>query len=319
MKRNNMVQVFRAIAIIAVVMIHTSPAGYWQVFFKPFINFPVATFLFLSGYLTRIDNENWSAFFKKRISRVIIPYIIWTLLYTLFTGNLHRLPANLLTAQTIAPFYYIFVYIQFVLLTPLMGKLGRSRYRWLGWLVTPLSMLVFQYPMLAGTRLPYIAQLFWDDSCLGWFTFYYLGLLLGNRIIDNHSSKSTLGLLLIASIALQMAEGYAWMKLGQPVACGTQMKLSTVLTNTVLMLIVHQCLQSRSHERQRPILVALGDYSFGIFLCHIMVLKTLRLIPYYQAIPYPVTSLIVLLISFAVCYCVTKIGGNHVSKWLGLK
>jgi surface polysaccharide O-acyltransferase-like enzyme len=31
-KKNGMVQIFRALAIIAVVMIHTTPAGYWQVF-----------------------------------------------------------------------------------------------------------------------------------------------------------------------------------------------------------------------------------------------------------------------------------------------
>ena len=47
---------FRAIAIIAVVVIHTTPAGQWQVFCKPFINFAVATFIFLSGYLTKADH-----------------------------------------------------------------------------------------------------------------------------------------------------------------------------------------------------------------------------------------------------------------------
>ena len=40
MKDRN-IQMFRAIAIIAVVMIHTTPAGQWQVFCKPFINFAV--------------------------------------------------------------------------------------------------------------------------------------------------------------------------------------------------------------------------------------------------------------------------------------
>lgn len=61
---NNMVQVFRALAIVAVVMIHTTPLGNWQVFCRPFIIFSVATFLFLSGYLTKVDNDNWWAFYK---------------------------------------------------------------------------------------------------------------------------------------------------------------------------------------------------------------------------------------------------------------
>ena len=57
--RNNMIQVFRALSIIAVVMIHTTPPGEWQVIFRPFLNFAVATFLFLSGYLTKIENDDW--------------------------------------------------------------------------------------------------------------------------------------------------------------------------------------------------------------------------------------------------------------------
>ena len=54
---------FRGMAIIAVVMIHTTPAGQWQIFCKPFINFAVAAFVFLSGYLTKTDNDNWPKFY----------------------------------------------------------------------------------------------------------------------------------------------------------------------------------------------------------------------------------------------------------------
>lgn len=81
--RNNHIQVLRALAIIAVVMIHTTPHGIPQVVCRPFVNFSVATFLFLSGYLTKIENANWFAFYKKRILRVFIPYLIWTIIYSL--------------------------------------------------------------------------------------------------------------------------------------------------------------------------------------------------------------------------------------------
>ena len=80
--KNIKVQYLRAIAIMAVVLIHTCPSGSLQVICRPFINFAVATFLFLSGYLTKSEIENRQTFFKKRIVRVIIPYAIWTLLYT---------------------------------------------------------------------------------------------------------------------------------------------------------------------------------------------------------------------------------------------
>ena len=117
------VQVFRALAIIAVVMIHTTPEGACQIYIKPFINFAVATCLFLSGYLTSAKSDNWMMFYRKRIIRVIIPYLIWTIIYSIsdfryngFVG----LAKNLLSANATTTLYYIFVYIQFVLLTPLL-------------------------------------------------------------------------------------------------------------------------------------------------------------------------------------------------------
>ncbi len=58
-QKNKEIQVLRAIAIIAVVLIHTAPTeGLYQVFIRPFINFSVPLFLFLSGYLTKSENDN---------------------------------------------------------------------------------------------------------------------------------------------------------------------------------------------------------------------------------------------------------------------
>lgn len=80
---NRDIQIFPAIAVIAVVMIYATPADQWQVFCKPFINFAVATFIFLSGYLTKADNENWLKFYVRRITHVLVPYFIWTVIYSI--------------------------------------------------------------------------------------------------------------------------------------------------------------------------------------------------------------------------------------------
>ncbi len=315
-----MVQVFRALAIIAVVMIHTTPLGNWQVFCRPFINFSVATFLFLSGYLTKVDNNNWWAFYKKRIVRVIIPYLIWTVLYTISSRHIDKLPANLLTAKAAAPMYYIFVYIQFVLLTPLLGKLAKSRFQFLGWFVAPVSVIVFKYYwLLTGMELNTYINLLWGDSCLGWFTFYYLGLILGNQIVEKHYSLKVLTVLYFASIALQMTEGYGWLLLGET-NCGTQLKLTSFLTSSIFLLIAYIILQNGHLNIKNRFLRMLGDYSFGIYLCHIMVMNVLSaFVPYYKSIPYPLTSVIVVLLSLCCCYIGARVLGEKGSKWLGLK
>lgn len=77
------IQAVRGLAIIAVVIIpviHCTPDFSMpvEVFFKPFVNFAVGTFLFLSGLLSNVTM--WKPL--KRIKKILIPYVIWTLIYT---------------------------------------------------------------------------------------------------------------------------------------------------------------------------------------------------------------------------------------------
>ena len=216
--------------------------------------------------------------------------------------------------------YYIFVYIQFVLLTPLIGKLAVSRYKNLGWFVSPLSIIAFKYYWLfSGQEINVYLDIFWSDSCLGWFTFYYLGLILGNHIFEKQYSLKVLTIIYLASIVLQMTEGYGWLMLGET-NCGTQLKLTSFLTSSLFLLIAYTILQNGSFNIKNRFLRILGDYSFGIYLCHIMVMGVLsRLVPFYKTIPYPINSAIVVVLSLCCCYIGAKVCGVKVSKWLGLR
>ncbi len=125
------IQVLRGIAMCAVISIHTNARGLAGVLIRPHVNFSVALFIFLSGFLTRLSYADWRQFFMRRIGKVLIPYIFWTSLYTLINGGM--LWKNLLTGEAAAPLYFVLVYIQFVLLTPWIGKLLQSRFRWVGY------------------------------------------------------------------------------------------------------------------------------------------------------------------------------------------
>ena len=279
--------------------------------------------MFLSGYLTKIENENWFSFYKKRIFRVIIPYVIWTILYTLpnvlSSGNILLIAKNVITAQAAATLYYIFVYIQFVLLTPVLAKLAKSKYRNWGWVIAPLSVLIFKYyGLLTGFEYNGYVSLLWSNACLGWFTYYYLGLLLGNQILKPNYSFKTLACLYIISILLQIGEGYGWFILGNA-NCGTQIKLTSFLTSTLFLLIVYTILNKHSIDIENKFMRSLGDYSFGIYLCHIMVMTVLGRISVYVMLPYPLTTVIVVLLSWGFCYFGYKICGKKISGWLGLR
>ena len=60
---NKKIQIMRGLSIIAVIVIHTYNTntymcgGGYGVIIRPFVNFAVGMFIFLSGYLTK-ENEN---------------------------------------------------------------------------------------------------------------------------------------------------------------------------------------------------------------------------------------------------------------------
>ena len=180
----------QGIAIIGVVFIHNTPGGLVQVFCKPFLNFSVGLFLFLSGMLSNV--EKWNP--NSRIVKVVIPYIIWTFLYVVlyFYKTPSEIPTlyvkSLLTGNVAAMMYYIFVYCELTLLIPLIDKLAKSKYRLCGFLISPLEIIIMRLlPILTGYRMnPFISGIM-GVSCLGWFTYYYLGYMLGNKLIPQTS------------------------------------------------------------------------------------------------------------------------------------
>lgn len=118
-----------------------------------------------------------------------------------------------------------------------------------------------------------------------------------------------------------------WYKGGEA-NCGSQMKITSFITTMVTCLIFYKCIQlngQRSTGFFSRFLIIIGDYSFGIYLCHIAVMMVLGKISFYQRLPYIVNSVVVLLISFLCCLIGDKICKNiridkmNLSELIGLK
>ena len=323
MKKNLKIQILRALAIMAVVMIHTCPKGIMQVYVRPFINFSVASFLFVSGYLTDISKIIIKDFYKKRIIRVIIPYTIWSILYTTvgFVSNgidLKKYIINYLTAGGAATMYFIFVYIQFVILTPLLGKLLKKKYWYLGFTIAPISVLVKYYWLFTGVESNKSISALYDILCFGWFTFYYLGLYLKNVAISKKYNTKIIILIYLITIIIQIIEGYCWFKLGED-NCGTQLKISSLLTSSMFLLIAYDYINNTTFKGNCKLLLLIGNYSFGIYISHCMIISLLNhFFLSWKSIPFGINSLIVLSITLLCVIIGRKICGDKISKYLGL-
>lgn len=310
------IQILRGISILAVVLIHNTPAGMSQVFVRPFLNFCVGTFLFLSGFLS--STESWNP--KKRIIKVFVPYVIWSLVYVC-ANNLDApsgIPVEyvkaLILGNASAIMYYIFVYAEFTLLIPVIHKLANSKYKYIGFVIAPVEIIFMRtLPMLGCYEPNFYLQRIIDLSCLGWFTYFYLGYLIANRKLT--VKIPTVGLLGLLSVTLllQMAEGYLYYALGQE-NCGTQVKLTNLLSTTFFVLLAYKFILSKK-PRSGKLLYVLGNYSFGIYFSHLAVMFVFRQIPYYaEYVIYPINAVLVTAVSLALCCLGKKILGRY--SWL---
>lgn len=323
------IQILRAIAIMAVVAIHTCATGTIGVIIRPFLNFAVALFLGLSGYLTKTDLPLRKV--RKRILRVFIPYTIWSLIFTAVRHTWSDFPENFLTGYSCGVFYFVVVYMELTLLAPLVGRLVRSRWRPLGFLVTPVSILVEYILEFRDHEIPKpYNEVFFPV----WFLFFYLGMLLRYDIDHGKTDLFTnkqkrrsfvkkILILLPFSLLIQIGEGLLWMNGGYGRMQYTQIKLGTMATSSLIILLavcwIRSSVKIPFAKWISRFLVYVGDISFGIYFTHILfrdfLEKTLaQVIDFF----FPMETILILVLDITAIYVIRKVCSQKFCKVMGL-
>ena len=291
------IQILRGIAIIAVVGIHSiSPDPTKQILIRPFLNFAVGLFLFLSGLLT--SRDSWNP--VKRIIKVIIPYLLWTLIYEVMHNinspnyMIYAFIKGVFTGTGAAVMYFIWVYCELTLLVPFIDRLAKSRYNKLWLLVSPIEIIAFSLlPTILKIQIPYFLNMIINVSCLSWFSFYYLGYMLGNRIIKLKVANFVLFLVGLLTIVWQIIEGFYYYKQGV-MNCGTQWKLSSFFFGMVMCVFAYRfIIGGKGLESNLNFLRILGDFSFGIFISHLAVITILDKLSFWKSIFLPLRVAII--------------------------
>lgn len=304
------IQALRGLAIAAVVLIHCLPQLAASVAVRPWLNFAVALFVFLSGCLTpREKVGDARAFWGRRLGKVLAPYVLWTLFYLVARGELAptAILGAILTGGGSAQMYYLLVYAQLVLLTPVLYRLLDFAWARVAlYAITPVITLARIGLALAGQdSIGAMVGVF----CGSWLVYYLLGLEWRTRI---EPAMKSIGLsfgrsvlILVICLVLQTACGLLWFSAGNYAMAVGQLKATTMLTSialiTAMMLASTRLRRALSATR---LLVALGNLSFGIYLCHmapIMALGKVRGVLGFEGMPIAViTWLVSLALSAAV-------------------
>ncbi len=327
----------RVVAIYLVVVVHVSgqltnawgkiSLGQWLIadVYGGIARVCVPLFFMISGYLLLPRSESLGAFYAKRIPKILIPLIVWSLIYLGWYCGGHpgactpNFVWNLFLVQgTYYHLWFLYSLLSIYLILPVLRLLVRpdTDQRLLWYLIA--LWLIFQ-PMVS------LANKFWNFSinlsaplAPGFTGYFVLGYLLGEVALSRArvilaAVIGTVGTLatILGTYLMTSASGkfdgffYDFLALGVVLASGAAFILLRWLSEKEPFTspIVHTATRT------------LAISTFGIYLIHVLVIEVLSWIPFFHINSFmgnaiwsvPLVSTIVFLISILLVRILQKI------------
>lgn len=347
LEKNKEIQILRGMAILSVMGIHmlsigttnleVGTVGYWGYYvIHSLLQFAVPCFIMISSIMIAYTTQNQDKinglqFYKKRFFTVVIPYILWSLIYLLPQMAKGWIPFSKLLSPTswfywlsrgkaYTHLYYMSVTVQLCILAPFLlwgvRKLGKWFKKWDAAVIVILAV-VSQIGIYYINKF-YIRSWFQAQATLVIWYFYIIliGLWIGchYRAFIEYLKKYQW---LVAIAAFAMAVVYIVYK----VFIVKGIKISTmyyqyvwwiyVFFASVILLRVAVALKEKGLGSR---LETIGNYSFGIYLIHPAFTYWLHK---FIKIDQPLLILIIVLISYIVILysCKWMIDAVQYSKW----
>lgn len=333
-ERNYSIDFLKTAAIIAVVTIHVSTAFIDRVspfsplfdiyvFINGIVRFAVPLFFLSSGLLlgARYNTiPSLSSFYKKRVLRILPPYIFWTLAYYLFFS--HHLFSdllsvgfinNFLTGDTSYQFYFIPAICILYVLFPFLiwsKKIVLSKYFVSVFFLFSMLLLYFVYykhfviPLYPPFKMALIS-----------FSPFLIGIYLSeHKIKTEHFLRKHLPLLFGVSIISGLtifAESLFLSSHSLNMNFVRNQWRPSVFIYAVSMGGVLARIYESYFEGWNRIILWFSKYSFGVFFIHVAVmyplLATIDKYKYYDFPSFLIFLLITLSSSYAVIYVSSKL------------
>ncbi len=216
---------------------------------------------------------------------------------------------SLLTGGACYPYYFIIVIIQLYIMTPLLQYINRKPYGLM--LVTLLAVVgisALYLSRVSGIILHLPAYL----PFYSWVIFYEIGLLVGSRVDKTMVSRNSIFFILTAVLLCLLAsevEGLVLLSKYDNLGwAASPLKYSSLLYSVCMIGVF---LFIREHTTYWPkLLVKIGQYSFGIYLIHILVLDKVAVVAQRISTIYsfqPLYQFIVVSITVSACYALISI------------
>lgn len=327
-------QIMRGIALLSVVLIHFMnicilklPEGdstYWVYYFLGLLSqYAVPCFLLIAAILVSFSENkifnNLPKFYISKVPRIIIPYILWSILYILaryFTGSVtdtqissvHSWIFWLLWGKGYGHLYFVSIILQFYLVAPLLIKAVKLlRDKWYLMLAISILMQLLFYFInkhYIFPRFPYPATLL----------IRYLGIIIPGIWIGFNYTKTLaflskywyyIGIICLLSTGFYIYDSLNILNKIPIKSLNYQLNwYCYVVTSSLLWLIISYKL-SKKQGKPQDWLIWLGKVSFGVYLIHPLCIV---LFNKFIGFSNPILLLLTLITGvFSICIIVGKI------------
>lgn len=283
----------------------------------------IGLFFMVSGALLLPVKEDYTACIRRRIGKVIWPTLFWTLIYVAI--NIYKTPENINITKTLLsiPFsaqghgvlWFMYTLVGLYLLAPILSAwLDKARKMDLQ-IVLSLWCITLCYPILEQWIMINES----NSGILYYFGGYAGYFLLGfylRKFPDSISFSFAASIAVLGSVILLLTKYYGievdfyrmfW-----------YLSIFVVALCAAIWRLVVAIMSRRAYIESRAI-VLISNLSFGIYLCHIIIMRELLWnIGWIRSIEnYPFQTFIVFfltfLLSLALCYLLSK---SPLAKWL---
>lgn len=281
--------VIRAFAIIAVVLIHVSGIMMTgnnissrtynaAVVINQIARFSVPAFILISGIGLTLSYKKEQGYFKflgRRFNKIIPSYILWCLIYIYFTNKnfeINNVVNSLIYGKVFYHFYYVPLIVQFYLVYPFIYRLIGTKRGLLASFIITFGIIIFTRYYIVSDELKWFLD---KKNLLDWIFYFSFGAFIGKNLekflMLTKKYKGLILILFLVSTYIMVYDAASNIRIGKDLEYAvTFMRPTVVLYSMFLIFFIF------SIEWKENIFMKIVGYisknSYAIYLSHALIL-----------------------------------------------
>ena len=325
--KKNYISILNVLACIGVVILHTFETGYtsdanfvFEVLIRAIAYCAVPVFFMITGatlidYRERYDTKT---FFKKRLLKVIIPLIIWSIIYFIINFFKGKFSINDLSfkfvfeyfflVKTNPIFWFFVVIIGIYLAIPVISLIPQETRRKAFLYIIIITFVFNQFlpDLLYHLNLNYNYDLKFPLTYSGWISFIFIGYYINKyEIVKKHRViiyvLGIIGFLTMVVptifISYHKNESCSWFDEYYDAPC-------VLYSASVFLFFKSKINNNQIVTKIMPFFNFVASTTLGIYVLHIAIRDFLR---YFYTYSYFGMNLVLTLSILTICFIVVKI------------